>query len=139
MIFNNSKGMNAINDIFRRWLSLGKCLERTLLRWDSLKSYFQSNFKLDDDPTQTESDQKPCREKRLVNAFKQPVSKLHVMSVQYVILVFDSFKTFLKDEEQLIHIFYHSIFHLHWSLLLSFTLPEVISESDYVLVLLLIS
>ena len=36
-----------------------------------------SNFNLDDDPTENDPDEKPSREKRLVNAFKQSVSKLY--------------------------------------------------------------
>ena len=44
MNFNNSEVRKAINHISTRWLSLGKCLERTLVQRDSLESYFLSNF-----------------------------------------------------------------------------------------------
>ena len=77
-------------------LRLGKRLERILMQWDFLESYFQSNFDLDDDPTENDPDEKPSREKRLVNAFKQPVSKLFIMFVQSVIPVFDSTNSFLQ-------------------------------------------
>ena len=40
------------------------------MQWDSFKSNFLSNFNLDDDPTENDTDRKPSREKRLVNAFK---------------------------------------------------------------------
>ena len=43
----------------------GKCLLRTLKQWDSLESYFLSNFNLDDDPSENDRDEKPSREKRL--------------------------------------------------------------------------
>ena len=66
------------------------------MQWDFLESYFQSNFDLDDDPTENDPDEKPSREKRLVNAFKQPVSKLFIMFVQSVIPVFDSTNAFLQ-------------------------------------------
>ena len=68
---------------------------------------------------------KPSREKRLVNAFKQPVRKLYAMFVQYL-----SFNTFLQAKEPLIYILYHSTLRLYRSLLSRFILPEVIAEPD---------
>ena len=72
------------------------------------KQYVLSNFDLDDDHTENDPDEKPTWEKRLVNAFKQPVSKLYAMFVQSVIQIFDSFDALLQDEEPLIHTLYHS-------------------------------
>ena len=103
------------------------------MQWDSLESYFLSNFDLDDDPTENDPAEKPSREMRLVNAFKRPVSKLCAMFVQFVIPIFNSFNTFLQAEEPLIHILHHSTLRLYRSLLSRFILPEVISESDDVL------
>ena len=100
------------------------------MKWDSLESYFLSNFDLDDDPTENHPDEKPSGEKSLVNAFKQPVSKLYTMFVQSVIPIFDSYNTFLQAEEPLIHILYHSTLRLYRSLLPRF---QVNSESDDVL------
>ena len=40
------------------------------MQWDSWQSYFLSNFNLDDDPAGNDPDEKPSREKWLVNAFK---------------------------------------------------------------------
>ena len=88
---------------------------------------------MDDDPIETNPDEKPSREKRLVNALKQPVSKLYVIFIQSVIPIFDSFNAFLQAEEPLIPVLYHSTFRLHHSLLLRFILLEVTSESDDVL------
>ena len=73
------------------------------MQWDSLESYFLSNFNLDDGQTENDPDEKPSGEKSLVNAFKQPVSKLYVMFVQSVIPIFDSFNTFRPAEAPLIH------------------------------------
>ena len=87
----NKEDRKVINHVFTRWLSLEKCLVRTLMLWDSLESYFLSNFDLDDDPIENNPDEKPSKKKRLVNAFKQPVSKLYAMFVQSVIPIFDSF------------------------------------------------
>ena len=64
MNFNNNKVRKAINHVSIRWLSLGKCLERTLMmKWDSLELYLLSNFYLDYDPFKNSSDEKPSREK----------------------------------------------------------------------------
>ena len=76
------------------------------------KITFLFNLNLDDDPTENDTDEKTNREKKLVNAFKQPFSKLHAMFIQSVIPIFNSFKTFLEAEKPLIHIFYHSTLRL---------------------------
>ena len=73
MNFTSSEVRKAINHISTRWLSLEKCLMRNLMQWDSLEPYVLSNSNLDDDSTRNNSDKKPSREKRLVNAFKQAV------------------------------------------------------------------
>ena len=85
---------------------------------------------MDDQPTENDPDEKPSREKKLVNAIKQTVSKLYTMFVQSVIPIFDSFNTFLRAEEPLIHILYHSALRLHRSLVSRLILSEVISQSD---------
>ena len=54
MNLNNNEVEKVVNHVCTRWLSLGKCLERTLMQWDSLESYFLSNFNLDDDPTEND-------------------------------------------------------------------------------------
>ena len=99
------------------------------MKWDSLESYFPSNFHLDDNPTENDPDEKPSREESLVNVFKQPVSRLYAMFIQSVIPIFDSFDTFLQNEEPLIQILYHSTLRFCHSLLSRFTLREVISGS----------
>ena len=53
------------NHFSTRHVIFGKCLLRTLKQWDSLESYFLSNFNLDDDPSENDRDEKPSREKRL--------------------------------------------------------------------------
>ena len=91
MNFNNNEFRKTTNHVSTRRLSLEKYLERILMQWDSLKSFFLSNFNLDNDPTENDTDGKPSREKRLVNAFKQSVNDLYSMFVQSVIPLFDSF------------------------------------------------
>ena len=103
------------------------------MQWNSLELYFLSNFDLDDDPTESDPDEKSIREKSLVNAFKQPVRELYTMFVQSVMLIFDSLNTFLQVEKPLIHILYCSTLCVYRSILSRFILREVISESDDVL------
>ena len=65
MEFNNNVVRKVIKHVSTRWLSLGKCLERTLKQWDSLESCFLSNFDLEDDP-EDQTDETGNREKRLM-------------------------------------------------------------------------
>ena len=103
------------------------------MQWDSLESYFLSNFDLDDDPNENDPNEKHIREKRMVNTFKLTGRKLYVMFIQSVIPIFGSFNSFLKTEELLIQILYHATLCLYRSLLSRLILSEVISESDDVL------
>ena len=65
MKFTNTHIRKVIKHVSTRWLSLGKCLDRTLTQWDALKSYFISNFDLSDDACDyEENDNTKSREKR---------------------------------------------------------------------------
>ena len=44
------------------------------MQWHSLEPYFLFNFDLGHDPTENDTDEKPSRENRLVNAFKQTLA-----------------------------------------------------------------
>ena len=44
----NTHFRKVIKYVFKRWQSLDKGLDRTLTQWDALKSYFVSNFDLND-------------------------------------------------------------------------------------------
>ena len=101
-----------------------------MIERDFLESYFLASFDLDDDPTENDPDEESCREKRLGNSFKQPLSKLYALFAQSVTSTFDSFNNFLQAGEPLINILYHFTLRLCRSLLSRFILPEVISESD---------
>ena len=133
MEFNSNEVRKIIKHVSTRWLSLGRCLDRTLKQWDSLESYFLSYFDLDDDPVNRDPHDKPSRKTRLVQAFKEPDTKLYAMFIQSVIPIFDSFNTFLQSEEPLIHVLFQSGMRLYGSLLTRFVLPEVIASTDDVL------
>ena len=98
MNFNNIEVRKVINNASTRWLILGKYLEKAMMQLYFLEPYFLSNFDLDGGPTETDPDERPSREKKLINEFKEPTSKLYSMFVQSVIPIFDSFVTFLQAE-----------------------------------------
>lgn len=52
--------------------------ERTLMQWHSLDSF---RLNLDDEPTENDLDGKTSREKELVNAFEERISKMYAMIV----------------------------------------------------------
>ena len=87
MKFSNIEIRKVIKQISTRWLSLGKCIEITLNEWELLKLYFLSQFDLQGDPTVINLAEK----KRLIEAFKDPVTKLYVMFVQSVIPILTVF------------------------------------------------
>ena len=53
-------------------LSLGKSLDRTLMQWDALQAYFQSEI---EDKDETKDEEKVSREMCLIRKFKDPFSK----------------------------------------------------------------
>lgn len=88
--------MKLEKHVSTKWLNVGKFLQRTMIQWDSLESYFSSNFNFDDDHTENNPDGKTSREKRLENTFSQPFSKLYAMLVQFAIPIFHILNTFCK-------------------------------------------
>ena len=57
--------MKLEKHVSTKWLNVGKFLQRTMIQWDSLESYFSSNFNFDDDPTENNpsSREKSSRER----------------------------------------------------------------------------
>ena len=65
MEFTNTQIRKVIKHVSTCSLSLRKCQDRMLTKWDVLKSYFVSNFDLNDDAyDDEENDNKKSREKR---------------------------------------------------------------------------
>ena len=65
MEFTNTHIRKVIKHASTRWLSLGKCLDRTQTQRNALKSYFVSNFDLSNDACDDEEyDNTKSREKR---------------------------------------------------------------------------
>ena len=129
MELNNNEVRKVIKHVSTRWSSLGRCIERTLKQWDLFKVIF-SCFDLQDDlEAEDQTNDNTKREKRLVKAFKDPITKLYAMFVQSVIPIFDSFNTFLQSEAPLIHILHQCTIRLYRLLLSRFICPQVISSS----------
>ena len=74
----------------RRWLSLEKVVTRTLLQYQSLKTYFLS----ENDST--------TRFKRFHTAFSNPMTEVYLLFYQSTLQVFINLKLFLQREEPLI-------------------------------------
>ena len=60
----NTQVKKIIKHVTTRWLSLGKSLDRTLMQWDALESYFLSEF--EDNDEKAKDNDKVTREVRLV-------------------------------------------------------------------------
>ena len=103
---NNEISQSCLYNVVKSWKMFRENIDAMRL----LGIVFLSYFDLDDDPTENDPDEKPNKEKRLANTFRQPVSKLYAMFVQSVIPILDTFNTFLEAEEPLIHILYDSTF-----------------------------
>ena len=80
-----------------RWLSLERCLERTLKKYASLKSYFLSEEFAD------------ARFERLHTAFQNPVTELALLFNQANISLFTDFNKLLQSDEPVIHIVHDKV------------------------------
>lgn len=97
-----------------RWLSLQKCLERSLSLWDGLKSYFLTYFDDEDDelPRKRQVNAGP-REKRLVSIFKDTTKQLYIHFLNAIMPNFDAFNVLLQTEAPMIHRLYPSMLKLY--------------------------
>ena len=129
MEFTNTDVKKVIKHVTTRWLSLGKSVDRTLLQWEALRSYFLSEFEEDN----SLGANTVTREVRLARKFDDPFSKLYVLFVQSVMPVFDHFNTFLQSEEPLIHLLHESTVKLYRALLSRFIKSEVIANTNDIL------
>ena len=49
MTFSSTEPKKIVKHVITGWFSLGKSLDRTLLEWDALESYFLSEFEDNDE------------------------------------------------------------------------------------------
>ncbi|XP_005996930.1 uncharacterized protein LOC102351322 [Latimeria chalumnae] len=136
MAFCDTEVRKVLKHVVTRWLSLGKLVTRILKQWDALKSYFLSNFDLEDDNTSGSKKKKSKvgdKEQRLVERFKDPLTKMYLMFIQAVIPIYDGFNTLLQSEEPLIHKLYPAVMDLYRHLLSNVIQPQVITEAGHLL------
>ncbi|KAI4805505.1 hypothetical protein KUCAC02_010115 [Chaenocephalus aceratus] len=55
LVFNDVVVRKILKHVSTRWLSLHKCIERTLNLWEGLRSYILSTFDADEDEMETTS------------------------------------------------------------------------------------
>lgn len=81
-----------VKHITTRWLSLERAVERTLMQYSSLKSYFAS-----------ESESQP-RFHRLQQSFGDPMTEIYLLFFQSILPCFTHMNQLLQREEPLVHI-----------------------------------
>ena len=83
-----------------RWLSLERCIQRTIEKYAGLKSYFLSEDLAD------------ARFKRLHTAFENPLTEVALFFHDASIQLFTNFNKLLQSDEPSIHIVYDSVIKL---------------------------
>ena len=88
--FCDQEYRKIIKHVNTRWLSLEKVITRTLLQYQSLKTYFLSE------------DESAARFKRLQTAFSNPMTEVYLPFLQSALQNFVNLNLFLQREEPLI-------------------------------------
>lgn len=88
--FCDQEYRKIIKHVSTRWLSLERVVTRTLLQYQSLKTYFLS-----------ENDS-AARFKRLQTAFSNPMTEVYLLFFQSALQIFINLNLFLQREEPLI-------------------------------------
>ena len=97
MEFPNTEVKEVIKHVSACWLSFVKSLERHLMQWDALESYFLSELAYND--ANTKYDDKLKRKIYFGYEINDPLAKLYVLFVQSIMPSFDTYKASLQSEE----------------------------------------
>lgn len=97
MEFPNTEVKEVIKHVSACWLSFVKSLERPLMQWDALESYFLSELAYND--ANTKYDDKLKRKIYFGYEINDPLAKLYVLFVQSYMPSFDTYKASLQSEE----------------------------------------
>lgn len=89
---SNLQYRQVVKHVSTRWLSLEYAVDRTLLQYSGLKSYFLS------------SDESQARFQRL--NFKDPITEVYLMFYQAITPAFTSLNKFLQRETPCVHLVY---------------------------------
>uniref|UniRef100_H3BC19 HAT C-terminal dimerisation domain-containing protein n=1 Tax=Latimeria chalumnae TaxID=7897 RepID=H3BC19_LATCH len=121
LVFCDVEVRKVLKHVTTRWLSLHKCMERSLSLWDGLWSYVLIHFDDDDEST-------PLR-----GVFKDPTTQLYIHFLHALLPNFDSFNTQLQTEAPMIHRLYPSMIKLYRSILSCVFLPTAIQDEDSIM------
>ena len=106
-----------LKHVSTRWLSLERCVQRTLEKYSGLKSYFLSEEFADH------------RFSRLQDAFTNPLTEVALLFHHASIPLFNNFNKLLQSEEPIIHMLHDSMTQLAWSLANRIIQPQVLKDT----------
>jgi hypothetical protein len=118
MEFCNQEYAKILKHSSTRWLSLERCVERTIKKYAGLKSYFLSEHFAD------------ARFQRLHKAFENPLTEVVLYFHHASIPLFTSFNMLLQSEEPLIHIVLDSVTKLGKTLGNRIIKASIVKESS---------
>ena len=107
-----------IKHVSTRWLSLEKVITRTLLQYQSLKTYFLSE------------NESAARFKRLQTAFSNPMTEVYLLFLQSALQIFVNLNLFLQREEPLIGAINSSLTRFLKLLACKFIFPGIVKASS---------
>lgn len=118
-----------------RWLSAGRCVNRILENWESLKYFFKEEYEKEEStkkkPANTaESQGEPSTPKsrceRMYAFYRSPTNKLYCHFLASFIEIFDKVNTKLQTESPLIHTLRRTLHKLQRDLLLRLKQPAAL-------------
>ena len=87
--FTDTEPLKILKHAATRWLSLERCVKRTIAQWPALESYFKSH---------TESD-KPGQVKQLAEQFESTQVRLYFMFLSFILGPMNEFNTAFQTDE----------------------------------------
>ena len=117
MEFCGHEYSKILKHVSTRWLSLERCVQRTLEKYSGLKSYFLSEEFADQ------------RFSRLQDAFNNPLTEIALLFHHASIPLFNNFNKLLQSEEPIIHMLHDSTIQLARSLANRIIKPHVLKDT----------
>ena len=100
-----------------KWLNLEIDVEKSLMQFPSLKSYFLS------------TDESQARFIRLKSLFEDPLTEVYLMFLESILPTFTHMNQFLQRDEPLIHVLYPQLTKLLKRILGKYLKPSVLAKS----------
>ena len=117
MDFCDQEYAKILKHVSTKWLSFERCIQRTLEKYASLKSYFLSEHFAD------------SRFKRLHDAFKNPLTEVTLLFHQASIPIFSRFNKLMQTDKPVIHVLLDSVNRLAKKLATRIIKPEVVRNT----------